>query len=207
MSIKAARVEDTLITNIAIFADGAVLPPLWVLFQEGMEIGGKFDGTTITPPTIPEPSQEELEAAAVATASKVALQANVKVALDDDTLSDEDYANVVYLYPEWSGISVLYKLDVVVRDAGVLYKVVQEHTSQAAWNPAAVPALFTPYRLPLAAWVQPTGAQDAYNIGDKVTHPNPNNGGNVWVYQSLIDANTTEPGQNADQFWQPTNLA
>lgn len=39
---------------------------------------------------------------------------------------------------------------------------------------------------PPAAWVQPTGAQDAYNIGDRVTF-----GGQV--YESVIDANTWSP--------------
>ena len=35
-------------------------------------------------------------------------------------------------------------------------------------------------------WVQPTGAHDAYNIGDKVTY-----GGQVWT--SLIDSNVWSP--------------
>lgn len=37
-----------------------------------------------------------------------------------------------------------------------------------------------------AAWVQPTGAHDAYNIGDKVTF-----NGHLW--ESLIDANVWSP--------------
>ena len=36
-------------------------------------------------------------------------------------------------------------------------------------------------------WVQPTGAHDAYNIGDKVTH-----NGKTWV--SDVDNNVWEPG-------------
>ena len=36
-------------------------------------------------------------------------------------------------------------------------------------------------------WVQPTGAHDAYNTGDKVTH-------NGVKYISDVDANVWEPG-------------
>lgn len=42
------------------------------------------------------------------------------------------------------------------------------------------------------AWVQPTGAQDAYDTGDRVTYQGV-------VYESLIDANTTIPG--SDPRW------
>ena len=55
------------------------------------------------------------------------------------------------------------------------------------------------------AWVQPTGGHDAYAVGDKVTHDNPNDGGVIWVYQSKINANTTEPGRDGtfDRWWEP----
>lgn len=44
------------------------------------------------------------------------------------------------------------------------------------------------------AWVQPTGAHDAYDDGDRVTHPNPDEGGALWIWESDLNANTTEPG-------------
>lgn len=55
------------------------------------------------------------------------------------------------------------------------------------------------------AWVQPTGALDAYGIGDRVTHDNPNDGGAIWVYESTIVGNTTEPGRDGtfDRWWTP----
>lgn len=60
----------------------------------------------------------------------------------------------------------------------------------------------------VAAWVQPTGSQDAYATGDLVTHDNPNDGGAIWVYQSNIDANTAEPGRDGtfDRWWEPLSL-
>jgi len=42
---------------------------------------------------------------------------------------------------------------------------------------------------PITVWVQPTGAHDAYNIGDKVYYPTELDP----VYESLIDANTYSP--------------
>ena len=88
--------------------------------------------------------------------------------------------------------------------SGTVYVCVQSHT-RTADDPANIPALFTPARAQLAAWVQPTGAHDAYATGDLVTHDNPNDGGAIWVYESTIDANTAEPGRDGtfDRWWQP----
>jgi len=80
---------------------------------------------------------------------------------------------------------------------GRIYVVLQAHALQADWVPDQVPAL---YRLKGDApsgdddqpvnewpdWVQPTGAHDAYNQGDKVTY-------NGHHYISLINANTWSP--------------
>lgn len=72
-----------------------------------------------------------------------------------------------------------------------LYKCVQAHTTQSDWTPDITPALWAIKSAPgvIAVWVQPTGAHDAYAIGDKVQWPD---GGNLW--ESTIAANTTEPG-------------
>lgn len=73
----------------------------------------------------------------------------------------------------------------------VVWRCVQGHTSQADWTPAKTPALWTAARKTTGstpdAWKQPTGAQDAYTKGDRVTH-----GGKTWV--STVDANVWEPG-------------
>ena len=69
---------------------------------------------------------------------------------------------------------------------GVLYECVQAHTTQSDWAPPVVPALWTPLRADLAAWVQPTGVQDAYPIGARVTF-------NGRVYESKIAANVWSP--------------
>jgi len=126
------------------------------------------------------------------------------------TLSDEEVSVLAGLYPKWAaGIAVavdgLYQFD------GSLYKVAQAHTTQADWTPPTVPALFTPVAAAgvIPEWVQPTGAQDAYAVGDQVTHDNPQDSGNIWLYESSIDANTTEPGRDGtfDRYWTPVEVA
>lgn len=71
---------------------------------------------------------------------------------------------------------------------GKLYRVEQPHTTQAQWTPDITPALFTEVSVEeWPEWKQPTGAQDAYKIGDKVTHNDAH-----WV--SAVDNNVWEPG-------------
>ena len=63
--------------------------------------------------------------------------------------------------------------------------------------PSAAPTLWTqvtPDEWP--DWVRPSGAHDAYNTGDKVTH-------NGKQYTSQIDGNTTEPGTD-ERWWSET---
>jgi len=52
-------------------------------------------------------------------------------------------------------------------------------------------------------WRQPTGAADAYAIGDRVTHPVAGRETDLW--ESNIAANTTEPGTDGtfDRWWKP----
>lgn len=102
------------------------------------------------------------------------------------TQTDEDALESIDLYPKWAaGLSVLvgerYQYN------GKLYKVLQAHTTQADWTPDVVPALFTEVSLDLwPEWRQPTGAQDAYMAGDKVTFEGRH-------YISLIDNNVYSP--------------
>lgn len=70
-----------------------------------------------------------------------------------------------------------------------LYRVVQDHTSQADWKPDITPSLYTPIGLNkegYPVWSQPTGAHDAYNAGDIVDY-------NGTLYKSLINGNTYSP--------------
>ena len=70
------------------------------------------------------------------------------------------------------------------------YECIQSHVTQEDWTPVAtLNVLWKLYQEPttIAAWVQPTGAHDAYLLGAQVTH-----NGHLW--ESLYAANVWEPG-------------
>lgn len=106
------------------------------------------------------------------------------------SLPDNDALEAVELFPVWQSDSA-YTVDERVRYGDKLYRCVQAHTSQVDWTPDATPALFTEVSPPgvIPVWKQPTGAQDAYQKGDKVRYPDEDGA----VYESLIDANVYSP--------------
>lgn len=80
---------------------------------------------------------------------------------------------------------------------GLLYKCLQAHHSQTDWTPDVAVSLWTRSTTEeWPEWVQPTGAHDAYNAGDKVVH-------NEIKYISKIDANVWEPGSvGTESLWE-----
>jgi hypothetical protein len=73
--------------------------------------------------------------------------------------------------------------------SGITYEVIQEHLTQFSWvPPLTLNVLWKKYVDPfiIPDWVQPTGASDAYNIGDKVKFEGA-------VYESIINANVWSP--------------
>lgn len=104
-----------------------------------------------------------------------------------ETLDDATALEVSDLYLPWEADT-----DYVVGDRrtydGLLYKCVQAHRSQGDWTPDVTPALWVRVSVEeWPEWVQPTGVQDAYNTGDKVSHNSKH-----WI--SDVDANVWEPG-------------
>ena len=106
-----------------------------------------------------------------------------------ESASDADALNAVAIYPAWRE-DVTYATGQRVRYNGTLYKVLQDHTSQADWTPEAAPSLFAKVLIPdpetITEWEQPDST-NPYMQGDKVTH-----NGKTWV--SDIDGNVWEPG-------------
>ncbi len=101
-------------------------------------------------------------------------------------LDDEQAETVTNLFPVWeSGV------EYIVGDRRqyneLLYRCVQAHTSQDDWTPDKTPALWVRTSTEeWPEWIQPQGAHDAYNIGDKVSHLDKH-----WI--STVDANIWEP--------------
>ena len=103
------------------------------------------------------------------------------------TLDDETALTGVELFPAWA-VGKAYAVGDRVQHDGTLYKCAQAHTSQADWTPDATQALWVVVSIEeFPEWVQPTGAHDAYNIGDKVSY-------NGQRYICTTDANVYAPG-------------
>lgn len=112
----------------------------------------------------------------------------VRAAMDTAGAQLDDAAalDAMAIYPAWA-VGEAYAVGDRRRHGDKLYKCVQAHTSQADWTPDTTPALWV--KVSVEEWpefVQPTGAHDAYNTGDKVTY-------NGKRYVSLIDANVYSP--------------
>ena len=93
------------------------------------------------------------------------------------------------LFSEWT-CPIAYKTGNIRRYKGVLYKCIQDHTSQADWTPDTAVSLWTLTADPAEewpAWSQPVGAHDAYSLGDQVSH-------NEKHWTSDVDGNVWEPG-------------
>ena len=95
-------------------------------------------------------------------------------------------------FAEWlqpTGAHDAYAIDEIVSHNGKLWRSLVEGN---AWEPGVSgwreSVLMPPSPdEPPPAWVEPTGAHDAYQIGDRVTH-----NGQVWV--SVVADNVWEPG-------------
>ena len=106
------------------------------------------------------------------------------------SLTEAEAVAATCLHPKWSGNGVAYVKGQRVQDDGVLYTVLQAHTSQPDWKPTDAPSLFAKVLIPepsvVPEWEQPDST-NPYMKGDKVKH-----NGKVWV--SLADNNVWEPG-------------
>ena len=104
--------------------------------------------------------------------------------------TDEEAILTPELYDEWDGNAKSYKAGQRLRYNGILYKVLQDHTSQETWTPDVSPSLFAKVLIPdetvIPEWEQPDST-NPYTTGDKVTH-----NGKTWV--SDVDNNVWEPG-------------
>ena len=119
-------------------------------------------------------------------------------------LTDEQALQVPLMFPKWQA-GKEYAVGDRVLYLGVLYKVLQAHTSQAGWEPDITPSLFAKNlivkdedgeQVDIPEWVQPDST-NPYMIGDKVKFEGK-------VYQSLIDNNVWSPSAYPEG-WEQVN--
>lgn len=113
-----------------------------------------------------------------------------KAMTETASLTEAEAVAATCLYPKWSGNGIAYAKGQRVQYDGVLYTVLQAHTSQAGWTPTGAVSLFAKVLIPdptvVPEWEQPEST-NPYSKGDKVAH-----NGKTWV--SDIDGNVWEPG-------------
>ncbi len=118
------------------------------------------------------------------------LKTRRNIHLASASLDDEAALETPELFPSWEAGRTCLAGE-RLRFGGELYRVLQNHTAQADWTPDAAPSLYVRVAEPgtIPVWKQPTGAQDAYNAGDKVYFPDRDGK----IYESLIDNNVWSP--------------
>ena len=117
-------------------------------------------------------------------------QKNLALTFFAETLSDAQALQVPMLFDEFDGNGVAYEVGKRIMFEGVLYKVIQAHTSQAGWTPVAAPSLFAKVINEtidgsIPEFEQPDST-NPYMKGDRVLF-------NGKVYESLIDNNVYSP--------------
>jgi len=120
-----------------------------------------------------------------------------EIAVTNSSLWSSLLSTTVAVFNAWNGNAVPYYLDNIVEYYGIKYRVINNHTSQVAWNPVDAPSLFALYR-PVGIttiWVQPLGSTDAYKLDETVFHND-----KTWI--SRNNANTWEPGTVAESIWE-----
>lgn len=170
--------------------------------REMKELGALPEGATLTPPKQTQEEKDNIKASAVKNELQtLAVNAMMMSLAGDDleetkntyqtklrSISDGAALKVPELFPHWSGNSKEYVKDDKVLYDGVLYKVLQNHTSQEGWTPTSAPSLFAKVLTSegeILDWEQPDST-NPYMKGDKVRY-------NGKVYESLIDNNVWSP--------------
>lgn len=185
----------------------------WVSTDDYNKLLGNFDGQEYIkvddefvqrPPHVPT-EQELTQQKALETKSKLSEQKDVllmEMLKGNDTapvvanysimlmsIDDKIAKEIPEMFPAWNGNSKQYKTGDRVEFEGILYKVLQDHTSQSSWTPTAAPSLFAKVLVSddgsPQEWQQPDST-NPYMKGDRVLF-------NGKTYESLIDNNVWSP--------------
>lgn len=170
--------------------------------REMKELGALPEGATLTPPKQTQEEKDNIEASAVKNELQtLAVNAMMMSLADDDlvetkniyqtklrSISDGAALKMPEVFPHWNGNSKEYVKDDKVLYNDVLYKVLQNHTSQEGWTPTSAPSLFAKVLTSegeILDWEQPSST-NPYMKGDKVKF-------NGKIYESVIDNNVWSP--------------
>lgn len=209
-TIHAVAYTDPTITHYVRLEQGQYCisgQPGWLAAETEGELIALCEANNVALPDIPPEGQEVQDGLYsnpepqgfdnARTASTSAIMCRIAHTREDtDVLADDRFITSTTGMPNWKpgeqvGIGAIRAYE------GSNYRCVQAHRVQGNWAPPTTPELWAlepPEGVEWPAWQQPTGAQDAYVFGQKVSH----NGKN-WISQR--PANVWEPGK-LDAGWQ-----
>lgn len=186
--------------------DGIRKPDLWCIENGYMElppnkeiINGELVDKEVPaeeqPQTLKQYLDEQFGAVRQETApTQKAATVMFRALAQTDVITPTDALDNAGMFPMWSDfIGQRAEDGSYWRHGDKLYRVNagQGHTIQADWPPDQAASLFSLAANPAEEWpewIQPTGAHNAYAVGDKVTHD-----GKRWI--STADNNTWMPGE------------
>ena len=174
-------------------------------FPEGFDFATQYEyrvvGGELVHDPLP-PTEEE-----IAAREEAERRAQIDVAIpmlaraSAPSMTDAQLLSIPLLFEPWEA-GRDYQAGEVLRMDGELYRVAQDHTSQAQWVPGATgtESLYTHITVDpetgYDVWQRPTGAHDAYDTGDRVLYPDADGK----VYESTIDGNVWSP-EEYPQGW------
>lgn len=112
-----------------------------------------------------------------------------------DSATDDQALEMRPLYPEWQ-TGIEYTKGTFLQYDSILYRVLQDHKSQADWTPDKAVSLYVNVADPQDAYPpfkKPTGAHDAYSKGYGITFEEKH-------YRSKIDGNVYSPAESPDSW-------
>lgn len=118
-----------------------------------------------------------------------------------ENLTDKEALNFQKFYPSWQ-VGFDYKKDWIIQYDGSLYRIGQDHTSQAQWTPGSegTTALYSKISISeegYEVWKEWDGVSGSYKSGQIVEDPNNNQ-----LYISKIDSNVWGPPSEQPTYWE-----
>lgn len=118
-------------------------------------------------------------------------------------LADEQALEIPLLFDEWA-VDIFYKKDRIIRHNDELYRIGQDHTSQAQWVPGetGTTALYSHIEIGgdnYEVWKEWDGVSGIYQQGQIVHDPYDDNN----LYKSKIPNNVWGPPHEQPAYWDP----
>ena len=118
-----------------------------------------------------------------------------------ENITDKEALNFQEFYPSWQ-VGFDYKKGWIIQYDGSLYRIGQDHTSQAQWTPGSegTTALYSKISISeegYEVWKEWDGVSGSYESGQIVEDPNDNQ-----LYISKIDSNVWGPPSEQPNYWE-----